>query len=124
MRAFMSILCMAAFTACSFPVERSNPPPEVAGVFAYGAFDLQLRLYLNQDGTYRETSVGPLIVLLPDGTLPSEPVREKGHFSVRGTSIRLFSDQGRGRELRLFTAGPARLEEISRGGTRVYRKEK
>jgi len=85
----MSILCMAAFTACSFPVERSNPPPEVAGVFAYGAFDLQLRLYLNQDGTYRETSVGPLIVLLPDGTLPSEPVREKGP-TRRGQSARML----------------------------------
>lgn len=120
----MMILCVTAFQACSHSVGRSSAPPETVGVFSYGEFDLELRLYLNQDGTYRETRVGPLTVLLPDGSLPPEPVREKGRFSVRGASILLVPDKGRDRELRFFTAGPIRLEEKSRGTTHVYLKVK
>ena len=124
MKALLIILCVAALTACSLPVERSSAPPEVVGVFSYGAFDLSLSLYLNPDGTYRETSVGPLIVLLPDGSIPPAPVREQGRFSVRGAIIRLVPEKARARELRLVTGGPMRLEEGSGSVIRVYLKQK
>ena len=81
-----------------------------------------MRLRIYPDGTYRETSWGPLIVLRPNGELPPEDFREEGVVAVSGSKIVLYPRSGGRRVLLSVDAeGPVLLEQ-NMGSVREYRK--
>lgn len=108
----------AALAACA---QTPRPlPSDLVGSFSHGAFDLALTLQLDADGSYRETSSGPLVVLRPDGTRPPAPVIDQGRYAIHGDRLDLRPRKGERRELRILKDGGLRLEEHRRRGVIIY----
>jgi hypothetical protein len=123
MKTLLLIVSLVGISGCSHVADTRSAIPEMEGVFSFGAFDLEVYLRLARDGSYRETDIGPLVQMLPDGR-KAESLREQGRFSVRGDKLFLIPEKGARRELAIIASTPVRLEERFKGRTRIYSKLK
>lgn len=101
------ILACGLLGGCLHP-PGTTVPAALVGLYRFGAFDLDVRLRVYPNGTFRETSWGPLIVPGPDGELPPETFREEGDVRVGSTHVDLHPDNAHRRRLAIEQGLPVR----------------
>jgi hypothetical protein len=122
MKIFALALWIFALLGCSHRAPQL--PAVIAGTYSYGAFDLTLNLELRSDGTYRESEIGPLIVLGRNGEQAPPKLRDEGRFFLKGDEVVLQSESGLRRTLQRVAGPPALLRERVGSHVRDYSEEK